>query len=40
MHLFFLEVDDVLEPSLLPLILGEKRLGFVDSALLHPLDRM
>ena len=23
MHLFFLEVDDVLEPSFLPLILGE-----------------
>ena len=40
MHLFFLEVYNVLEPSFLPLILGEQRLGFVNSALLHPLDRM
>ena len=40
MHLFFLEVNDVLKPSFLPLILGEQRLGFVDAALLHSLDRM
>ena len=40
MHLFFLEVNDVLESSFLSLILGKQRLGFVNSALLHSLDRV